>query len=92
MRCASRMQKVQDYAKRFLQGHWTFLGPGSEMKWYGGSSYPPKGEWDSIADEMVQRFKETSHPAYKNTSALSRGVLKRKEGFETIHFNGDKEF
>ena len=25
----------------------------------------------------------------KSTSALSRGILKRKKGFETIHFNGD---
>ena len=47
---------------------------------------PPNGEWDSTAKEMVQRFKETGHPVF---SALSRGILKRKKGEETMHFNGD---
>ena len=76
-------------AMKFLQGHWTFSGPGSEKKWYGGSPHPPKGERDSTANEMVQRFKETGHLVFKSTSALSRGILKRKKQFETIHFNGD---
>ena len=50
MRFVCRMQKkVKDYALRFLQGHWTFLGPGKERKWYGESSYPPNGESDSTA-------------------------------------------
>ena len=85
-----RIQKhVQDYAKRFSQGHWAFLGPGSEKKWYGGLSHPPKRDWDFTANEVVQRFKETSHLVLKSTSALSRGIPKRNKGFETMHFNGD---
>ena len=86
--CISNAERVKDFAKRFLQGHWTFLGSGSEKKWYGGSSYPHKGEWDSTASEMVQRFKETGHPVFKSASALSCGLLKRKKGFESLHFNG----
>ena len=74
---------------RFLQGHWTFLVPGSEKKWYGESSYLPKGDWDSTANEVVQRFEATGHLVFKSTSALSRGILKRKKGFETVHFSGD---
>ena len=35
--CISNAEKVNDYAKQFLPGHWTFLGPGSETTWYGGS-------------------------------------------------------
>ena len=84
----SNAENVKDYTKRFLQGHWTCLGPGSEKKWYGGSSYPPKGERDSTANEMVQRFKETGHPVFKSISALSRGTLKQKRK-TSIHFNGD---
>ena len=26
---------VAEHAKRFAHGHWSFLGPGSEKKWYG---------------------------------------------------------
>ena len=29
------VEKVKDCAKRFLQEHWTFLGPGEEKKWCG---------------------------------------------------------
>ena len=79
-------RKVKDYAKRFLQGHWTFPGRGSEKKWYGESSYPPNGEFDSTVDKMEQRFKETGHLVFTIISALSCGIVKRKE---TIHFSGD---
>ena len=38
---------------------------------------------------MVERFKETGRPVFKSISALSRGILKRKNGRATIHFNAD---
>ena len=38
---------------------------------------------------MVQRFTETGHPVFKGISALSRGILKRKQNRDTIHFNAD---
>ena len=85
----SNSEKVKECAKRFSQGHWTFLGPGDKRKWYGESSYPPNGEWDSTANKMLQRFKETGHLVFKSISALSRGALKRKRSQETTHFNGD---
>ena len=30
--CTSNSEKVKAYAKRFSQGHWTFLGPGDEKE------------------------------------------------------------
>ena len=38
---------------------------------------------------MVKRFKDTGHPVFKSISALSRGILKKKNGRDTIHFNAD---
>ena len=38
---------------------------------------------------MVERFKNTSRPIFKSISALSRGILKRENGRDTIHFNAD---
>ena len=32
--CSSNSEKVKEYAKRFSQGHWTFIGPGDEKKWF----------------------------------------------------------
>ena len=81
----SNSEKVLEYAKRFLQGHWTFLGPGDEKKWYGTLSR----KWDSPAARMVERFKGTGHPVFKSISALSRGILINKNIRDTIHFNAD---
>ena len=60
--CVSNAEKVKNYAKRFLEGHWTFLGPDSEEKWYGSSKHAQKGQWNCTADKMIQRIKETGHP------------------------------
>ena len=85
--CISNSEKVKTYVQRFSQGHW--FGPGDEKKWYGNRNYKPEGKWDSVASQMVQRFKDTDHPVFRNVSALSRGILKRLKGKDTIHFNAD---
>ena len=36
-------QTVANYARKFPRGHWSFLGPGSEKKWYGTSTDKPDG-------------------------------------------------
>ena len=81
--CISNSEKDKEYAKRFLQGHWTFLGPGEEKKWYGALPCTFGGKWDSTANQMVEGFKDTGHPAFKSISALSRGILKKRRMAET---------
>ena len=39
--------------------------------------------------KMVEPFKDTGHPVCKSVSALSRGILKQKNGRDTVHFNAD---
>ena len=46
----------QKYAERFLRGHWSFLGPGFEKKWYGTYNYKPDGSWDRLAGGMLLNF------------------------------------
>ena len=87
--CVSNWEKVTGWAKRFSQGHWTFVGPGDEKKWYGTLLYTSEGKWDSTATQMVERFKDTRHPVFKSISALSRGIMKKKHNRDTIHFNAD---
>ena len=41
--CISNSEKVNEYAKRFSQEQWTFLGPGDEKKWYGTLPETPEG-------------------------------------------------
>ena len=49
---------VSLYARRFGIGQWSFIGPGSEKKWYSISDDSPQGEWDNIAERMLVEFAE----------------------------------
>ena len=83
---------VSIYAKRFGTGQCSFLGPGSEKKWYSISEDSPQGEWDRIAEKMMVTLAESRHPVFRATSPLSRGQLKSKGGGKlSIHHCADLE-
>ena len=44
---------------------------------------------ESTANQVVKRFQESGHPVLKIIGALARGILKRKDDGETIHFTAD---
>ena len=50
--CISNAEKVKNYEKKFLPGHWTLPGPGSEKRWC-GESHDQQGQWDRTANKMV---------------------------------------
>ena len=90
--CSANATLVSIFAKRFPARRWSFLGPGSEKKWYSTYTDRPQGEWDRIAELMMIKFRESGHPFFRATSPLSRGTLKSKGGGKlSIHFcgNGD---
>ena len=88
--CESSARLVSLCAKRFAAGQWSFLGPGSEKKWYSTSEDSPQGELDRIAEQMMLTFAESKHPVFRSTSPLSRGVLKSKGGGKlSIHYCDD---
>ena len=78
--CELSAQLVSIYARRFSPGRWSFLGPGSEKKWYSTYTDRPRGEWDRVAELMMIKFGESRHPVFRSTSPLSRGVLRSKGG------------
>ena len=78
--CMTNAILVSFFAKRFGKGQWSFLGPGSEKKWYSISEDSPQGEWDKMAEKMILEFAESGHPVFRATSPLSRGQLKSKGG------------
>ena len=88
--CNANADLVSVYARRFPPGRWSFLGPGSEKKWYSTDGSKPQGEWDSVAELMMVKFGESGHPVFRATSPLSRGTLKSKGGGKlSIHFCAD---
>ena len=87
--CALTSRKIKEYASNFNDGHWAFLGPGEESKWYQGYETNYGGKWDLRASQMVEDFENTGHPLFKGVSPLGRGVLKKKNNRDTIHYNGE---
>ena len=78
--------------ERFPAGRWSFLGPGSEKKWYSIHDSKPQGEWNRVAELMMIKFGESGHPVFRATSPLSRGTLKSKGGGKPpTHFCADGE-
>ena len=75
--CLANARVVKVLAKKFGIGQWSFIGPGSEKKWYSAQNRP-QGAWDHIADEMLLEFAESGHPTFRVTTPLSRGILKSK--------------
>ena len=85
-------QLVSLYEKRFGTRQWSFIGPGSEKKWYSISEDSPQGEWDKMAERMMLEFAESGHPIFRARSPLSRGRLKSKgHGKLSIHYCADLE-
>ena len=77
---------MKTFAKRFGIGQWSFIGPGSEKKWY-LSENSPQGAWDHIAEEMLLLFAESGHPIFRSTTPLkSKG-----KGKVSIHFSADQD-
>ena len=89
MRIAFRMpikSRITRWNSR--KDNWTFLGPGSEEKWNGNSSYAQKQKngilqptkWYSDSKKLVILYSKVSVP-------WSRGTLKQKKSKSAILFN-----
>ena len=89
--CLKNAEFVKTFAKRFGIGQWSFIGPGSEKKWY-PSENSPQGAWDHIAEDMLLEFAESGHPIFRATTPLSRGSrMSKGRGKVSIHFTADQD-
>ena len=78
------------FAKRFPAGRWSFLGLGSETKWYSTDKERPAGNWDRVAELIMIKLGQSGHPVFRATSPLSRGTLKSEGGGKlSVHFCAD---
>ena len=82
-------RKIKEYASNSNGGHWAFLGPGEECKWCQGCATNYGGNWDLRASQMVEDFENPGHRVFRGVSPLGRGILKKKNNRDTIHYNGE---
>ena len=71
--CVANSKVVSKHAKKFGIGQWSFIGPGSEKKWYSMEENSPQGIWDHIADKMLLEFAESGCRIFRATTPLSMG-------------------
>ena len=64
--CLANAGVVKVLARKFGVGQWSFIGPGSEKKWYCAENRPQG------ADEMLLQLAESGHPIFCATTPLSR--------------------
>ena len=89
--CLANARVVKVLARKFGVGQWSFIGPGSEKKWYSVEENSPQGARDNIAEEMLLEFAESGHPTFRATTPLSRSILKSKgRGKLSMHFAADE--
>ena len=90
--CLAHSKVVSLYVRKFGTGQWSFIGPGSEKKWYSIKEDSPQGMWDNIAEKMLLEFAENGCPIFRATTPLSRGQLRSKgHGKLSIHFAATQE-
>ena len=81
--CLANARVVKVQAKKFGIGQWSFIGAGSEKKWYSAEN-SPQGAWDDIAEQMLLEFAESGHPTFRATTPLSRSILKKQRTWKTV--------
>ena len=53
--CLRNANIVKTFAGRFGIGQWSFIGPGSEKKWY-PSENSPQGAWDHVVTTTRRKW------------------------------------
>ena len=77
--CELSAQLVSICAIRFSPGKWTFLGLGSDKKWYSTHEYKPQGNWDRVAELMTLKLAESGHPVFPcYESIVTRNAQKQR--------------
>ena len=60
--CLLKSSDVAACARRFPEGHVSFLGPGTEEQWYGTHIHKSNGLWNDVAEQMMIIFRESGTP------------------------------
>ena len=84
--CLAHARVVSLYARKFGTGHWSFIGPRSEKKWYSIKEDSPQRIWDNIAERMLLEFAESVCPIFRATTPFSRGQLRSAKDMENCRF------
>ena len=76
--------RSKNVPQKFNDGHWAFLGPGEEGKWYQGYAAEDGGKWDLRASQIGGILSDFRTSRIPGVIPLGRGILKKRNNRETI--------
>ena len=82
--CMSNAQLVSLLAKRFGKGQWSFIGLGSEKKWYSIRENSPQGDWDNMAEKMMLDFEESGHPNFPFFKSIVQRSTQKQRSWKIV--------
>ena len=83
--CVANVKVVSILARKFGIGQWSFIGPGSEKKWYSMEENSPQGIWEHIAEKMLLEFAESGCPIFRATTPFPGVSSKAKDTENCLH-------
>ena len=88
--CLKNAEFVKVFARRFGIGQWSFIGPGSEKKWY-SSENSPQGSLGQHCGTNVAGICRKWTSYFPCNDSIVQGILKSKgRGKLSIHFAADQ--
>ena len=82
--CLANAENVKVLARKFGIGRWSFIGPGSEKKWYSMEENSPQGVWDQIADEMLLEFAEKRTFYFPHNNSIVPVKSQKQRTWKTV--------
>ena len=82
--CVANAKVVSILAKKFGIGQWSFIGPGSEKKWYSMAENSPQRIWDHIAEKMLLEFAESGCPIFRATTPFFQEYAHKQMTRKTV--------
>ena len=83
--CLANAKLLSLYARRLGKGQWSFIGLGSEKKWYSIKEDCPQGVWDTMAERMLSEFAESDCPIFPRfESIVQRSTQKKQRTRKTV--------
>ena len=83
MNAWANAETVRVLARRFGVGQCSFIGPGSEKKWY-SSENSPQGAWDDIAEQMLLEFAESGHSYFPCHDSVVQRHSQEERTWKTV--------
>ena len=82
--CLANARVVKVLAKKFGIGQWSFIGPGSEKKWYSGKENSPQGAWGSYRGRNAIGIRRKRVSNFPSNDSIVQGYAQKQRTRKTV--------